>query len=437
MDSWSDYFHRQATGHLTTLSEEQCLYDHLLECARVEPPEAMLVRFQSLFIKASGYSDQHVWRSIERILDSPFIEKDFKFILNRCCHILINHWLMQPRLHSDIPSLVALLTAVPDSPGHHRATKRMRQLVRNFQQTEQYAALRRLAQVVGQPSDGALGYGSPPLGTLIRRYPCLYDHSLLTEDSTDEERKRVRRIRRQVQRQYDRDLARYATSKLQDSRLDPVLVSSIITSSTPGNTTRGRSERNPTLLSDRRLDIALRQFGGKIDGSNTYHDLAQRFLTYSRYSPSYDQFKDDLFGYLTESIDPKYGQRQFNQRLYDYLQDTLPDHNSQQINDVLLVGTCRKLINFLVVENQNQPNHAIFVDLLGNVGASLTIGLLLKILLICRNVRPYLERQFAVLFKHYESCSKDGVLWLVESLEHLNVALSVNFGTLTLCAPVL
>ncbi|PSB09295.1 hypothetical protein C7B76_25520 [filamentous cyanobacterium CCP2] len=435
MDSWSDYFHRQATGHLTTLSEEQCLYDHLLECARVEPPEAMLVRFQSLFIKASGYSDQHVWRSIERILDSPFIEKDFKFILNRCCHILINHWLMQPRLHSDIPSLVSLLAAVPDSPGHHRATKRMRQLVRNFQQTEQYAALRRLAQVVGQPSDGALGYGSPPLGTLIRRYPCLYDHSLLTEDSTDEERKRVRRIRRQVQRQYDRDLARYATSKLQDSRLDPVLASSVITSSTPGNTTRGRSERNPTLLSDRRLDIALRQFGGKIDGSNTYHDLAQRFLTYSRYSPSYDQFKDDLFGYLTESIDPKYGQRQFNQRLYDYLQDTLPDHNSQQINDVLLVGTCRKLINFLVVENQEQPNHAVFVDLLGNVGASLTIGLLLKILLICRNVRPYLERQFAVLFKHYESCSKDGVLWLVESLEHLNVALSVNFGTLTLCAP--
>jgi hypothetical protein len=448
MDSWSDYFHRQASGHLTTLAEEQCLYDHLLECARVEPPEAMLARFQALFVQASGYSEQQVWRSIEQILDSPFIEKDFKFILNRCCHILINHWLMQPRLHSDIPSLVTLLASVPDSPGHHRATKRMRQLVRSFQQTEQYAALRRLSQVVGHTSNGNGYDDSPPLGALIRRYPCLYDHSLLTEDSTDEERKRVRRIRRQIQRQFDRDLARYATGKLQDHQQDQRLINItmpqgvVSESSTVGNTlgntvgsiVSGRSDRNPTLLSDRRLDKALRQFGGKIDGSNTYRDLAQRFLTYSSYSPCYDKFKDDLFEYLTASIDPKYGQRQFNQRLYDYLQDTLPDHNAQQINDVLLVGTCRKLINFLVVENQNQPNHAIFVDLLGNVGASLTIGLLLKILLICRNVRPYLEKQFAVLFKHYESCAKDGVLWLVESLEHLNVALSLNFGTLTLCS---
>jgi hypothetical protein len=451
MDSWSDYFHRQTTGHLTTLKQEQYLYDHLLECVRVESPEAMLVRFRALFVKATGYSDQQVWRSVEQILDSPFIEKDFKFILNRCCHILINHWLMQPRLHNDIPALIELLATVADSPGHNRATKRMRQLTRSFQQTEQYAALKRLAQVVN-PSNGE-GSDSPPLGTLIRRYPCLYDHSLLTEDSTDQERKRVRRIRRQVQRQFDRDLARYATAKLQDSRLESVLTSSVLTNSVltnevvlaghpvlepplnpGGRLAQGQSERNPTLLSDRRLDKALRQFGGKIDGSNTYHDLAQRFLTYSRYAPSYDRFKDDLFDYLTASIDPKYGQRQFNQRLYDYLQDTLPDHNTQQINDVLLVGTCRRLINFLVVENQEQPNHAVFVDLLGNLGASLTIGLLLKILLICRNVRPYLERQFAVLFKHYESCSKDGVLWLVESLEHLNVALSVNFGTLTLCS---
>ncbi|NJO42124.1 MAG: hypothetical protein HC865_16225 [Cyanobacteria bacterium RU_5_0] len=418
MDSWSDYYRRQTTNHQTTLLEEQCLYDHLLECVRVEVPEELLVRFRALFVNAIGYSEHEVWLAIERIVNSSFIEKDFKFILNRSCHILINHWLMQPRLHGAIPALVSLLEMEPTGPGRSRTTKRLRDLVQDFRDTEQFTALKRLSQVVNQPQDWASDNKS--LGTLIRRYPCLYEHSLLTEDSTDEQRRRVRHIRRQVQRQFERDLAQYAAYRLMNA------------ASSDAGSGSTRSPRNPTLLSDRKLDHALRQFGGKLDGSNTYRDLARRFLTYSRHSTCYRLFKKDLYEYLTESIDPKYGRNQFNNRLYTYLQDTLPDQDSQRLNDVLLVGTCRKLLNFLVVESAQKPNHAIFVDLAGNLGITMTIGLLLKILLICRNVKPYLEKQFAILFKHYEACARDGVIWLVESLENLNVAFSINFGTLSL-----
>lgn len=419
MNSQADY--SSPLSPMAALNNEQCLYDHLLACVRVETPEELLARFRALFIQATGYSEQRVWWVMERIIGSPRIDTDFTFILNRCCHILINHWLMQPKLHWFIAELVGLIDSVPDSPGHSRTTKRVRHLVRQFQHTEQHAALKRLAQVVSYSPEGATYHGSRPLGSLICRYPCLYEHSLLTEDSTDEERKRIRRIRRQAQRQFEQDLVRYTTRKLQyGGTLDM----------TAGLT--GRSPKNPTLLSDRRLDAALQQFGGKVEGANTYYDLAQCFLTYSRYTPCYQHFKADLYEYLTAAIDSKYGKQQFNQRLYDYLQATLPDHNDEQLNDVLLVGTCRKLLNFLVVDGQHKPHHAVFVDLLGNLGTTMTIGLLLKVVLICRTVKPYLEKQFTTLFKHYESCSKDGVLWLVESLEHLNVAFSINFGALTL-----
>lgn len=434
MDSWSDYFHRQTTGRLTTATEEQSLYDHLLSCARTEPPEELLARFRALFINATGYSDQQVWQAVERIVNSPCSDRDFKFIFNRCCHILINHWLMQPRLHGAIPVLISLLDAVPDSPGHNRTTKHLRQLVREFQQTEQYIALKRLVQVVSQPPDYASE--TKPLGSLICRYPCLYEHSLLTIDSTTEERQRVRRIRRQAQRQFERELARYATCKLQLSGVQAGLSAAVQANSSSRDVylMEGRSARNPTLLSDQRLDAALRQFGGKVDGQNTYHDLARSFLTYSKQAPCYRHFKTDLYEYLTASINPRYGRQQFNQRLYDYLQQTLLDQDNQRLNDVLLVGTCRKLLNFLVVENQQKPNHAVFIDLLGNMGIAMTVGILLKIVLICRTVKPYLEKQFAVLFQHYESHTREGVLWLVESLEHLNVAFSVNFGSLKLCS---
>jgi hypothetical protein len=82
-----------------------------------------------------------------------------------------------------------------------------------------------------------------------------------------------------------------------------------------------------------------------------------------------------------------------------------------------------------VVESSHQPDHFIFVDLIANLGATPTIGLLLKIVLLCRKVKPYLEKRFSILFNHYESRIRDGIPWLVESLENLNIALSVHFGS--------
>ena len=422
MDSWSDYSNRRLTNHQTTFLEEQYLYDHLLECVRVEPPEALLDRFRMLFVNGSDYADYEVWQSLKKIVDAPFVEKDFKFILNRSSHIFINHWMMQGRLQSAIPELVALFELDAAGAGRSRSTQRLRELVQQFRATEQYLALQRLAQVVKQTPEW--GDGNRPLGTLIRRYPCLYKYNLLTSDSSDEQCRRIRQIRRQVQRQFERELSQYATHKLLNGGLG-----SPLSESAPQGS---RSFKNPTLLSDRHLDRALQQFGGKIDGSNTYRDQAQRFITYSSHTCSYRDFKNDLYDYLVSSIDSKYGSSQFNQRLYQHLQTILPEHHSHPLNDVLLIATCRKLLSFLVVESAQRPNHAVFVDLTGNLGITTTISLLLKIVLICRKVKPYLEKQFSVLFKHYETSARDSVIWLIDSLENLNVAFSINFGSLSL-----
>lgn len=426
MDSWSDYYNRRITNCQTTFLEEQRLYDHLLDCVRVESPEELLERFQALFINANSYSDYEIWQALKQIVESPYVEKDFKFILNRSSHIFINHWLMQPKLHGAIPKLVALFDESGSGQARSRTTQRIRELLQAFRDTEQYLSLKRLAHVVSQGPDSG-NSGQKPLGTLIRRYPCLYNYNLLTTDSTDEQRRTVRQIKRHVQRQFECDLARYATFKLLDSQ--------VLEGKLPANAPQPRdlrSLRNPTLLSDRHLDRALQQFGGKIDGSNTHRDLAKRFLTYSSHAGCYRDFKHDLYEYLVSSVDSKYGKSQFNQRLYSYLQDILAEHDGQLVNDVLMIGTCCRLLNFLVVENSHNPNHAVFVDLTGNLGITTTIGLLLKIVLICRKVKPYLEKQFAILFKHYETCTRDSVTWLIDSLENLNVAFSINFGSLSL-----
>ena len=407
MDSWLQYYNRQTTV------DEQVLYAHLGDRVQVEPPNILIERFRQLFIEGIGYSSPQIWLALEKIVFSDFAEREFKFILNRSCYILVNQWLNQPKCQGAIPHLIKLFETTPTGLARSKTTQRLRELVAGFTQTEQYRALRQLAQLLTQKNEEKSNPEVKPLVTLIPRYPCLYEHCLLTNDSTDEQRQKVRLIRDKAQRQFEVDLSKYITYQQLPRH--------------------SQSGKNPTLLSNEQLNFAIKQFTGKVDGSNTYRDLAEQFRTYSRWTPSYRTFKKEFYEYLTASIDPKYGRGQFGQQLYQQLQNTLPQNDSQKLSDVLLVGTCRKLLNFLVVESPEQPTHYIFGDLTCNLGITPTVGVLLKIVLLCKQVRSYLEQRFAILFNHYEAYAKDKVNWLVESLENLNVAFGTNFGSIHLC----
>ncbi len=302
----------------------------------------------------------------------------------------------------------------------------MHELVQGFVQSEQYLTIKRLATVINQGVEAANNPTNKPLGTLIRRYPYLYAHCLLNEDSAYEHQQTVRQIQAQVQRQYEINLSQYVTYQVRRS----ARVNRNSVNPPPGQIIQ--TINNPTLLSDRELFSAIKQFVGKAEGPYSYRDLAQRFITHSSQTNSFGAFKDDLYEYLTSSVDPAYGKRQFNDRLYKQLQTTLPQSDSQKLSDFLIVRTCSQLLNFVVVDNPQKPNHFVFIDLMTNLGATLTTGLLIKIVLICRKVKPYLEKRFSILFDHYETHTGDSINWLVKGLENLNIALSIHFGSLDL-----
>lgn len=402
--------------------EEQQLYDHLLYCVQVESCSQLIERFRSLFLDGVRYEDPQVWLALEKVAMNKRAEQEFRYVLNRCCHILINRWQMQPQLQWAIPELVTLFENPPDPARvQSRGARRLRQLVQLFSETEQYLTLQRLSRVMsGEVDDN--GNGAIAVGTLIQRYPYLYEHCLLSEDSSYEHQQTVRQIQSRIQRRFELDLSQYVTYQVRRAQ-------AIRTQSVETLDKITQPAKNPTLLSERELAVALKQFIGKVQGSDTYHDVAQSFLTHSSQTNSYKAFKDDLYEYLTASIDPSYGKRQFNDRLYTHLKNTLPQCESQRPTEFLQVRTCSQLLNFLVVESPQRPNHFIFVDLITNLGATLTTCLLLKIVLICRKVKPYLEKRFSILFNHYESATKDGVPWLIKSLENLNIAFSVHFGS--------
>jgi len=409
------------------VAQEQVIYDHLLACVQAETPDQLVDRFRKLFIHGLGYDNQEVVAALNNLTASRGAEEDFKFVINRSCHILINQWRTHPQHQSSIPDLVGLFDQTRNGSGggltHMRSLRRLRSLVQDFTNTEQYVTLSRLAEVFSASSRET--GEQVPLKQLIHRYPYLYSHCMLSDQSSLEQQDTVRQVQTQMQQKFEQNLSQYVTYRVRQSQ--------IVRLSSPEKAKRLiKPQENPTLLSDRELVVALKHYVGKVEGSYTHQDLAQSFITHTDQVRTFKEYKDTLYEYLSTSVDSSYGQRKFNNQLYDQLSNTLSDSDDQKPSDFLVIRTCSQLLNFMVVQGQKNPQHYTFIDLLSNNGPTATIGLLLKIVLICRKVKPYLEKRLAILYNHYEGSTKSAVSWLVHALEHMNVALSTNFGKVDL-----
>lgn len=408
-----------------TSLEEQILYNHLISLVQSESPAQLIERFRKLFIDGWGYPDPEIAAALNKMLTSNLPVDEFKSMLNRCCYILINRW----QIHHKNQVVIANLLALFKSTGSQFASRRLQELVQMFVKSEEYLGLERLVPVFElEITTNNTNKHNPevkrPLANLISRYPYLYSHCLLTEGSSKENKQIIGQLQAERQRQFEINLLQYATHLVRRLQIDRQTTSTTATRLI-------QPVANPTLLSDKKLELALKQFVGKVEDSYTYRELAQRFLNRTPTTQTYGRFKQHLYEYLIISIEPEYGKHQFYQRLCKQLKNSFPEFDSQKVSNLLIEQTCSKLFNFLV-ESPQHPEYLFFIDLISNLGTLSTTTLLLKIVLLSQQSRPNLEKRFSVLFNYYESQTVNDILWLVESLENLNVALITNFGDVDL-----
>ncbi|MGL5034530.1 MAG: hypothetical protein ACRC6M_12100, partial [Microcystaceae cyanobacterium] len=187
--------------------DEQVLYDHLLNAVHSLSPEEMLEDFRTLFIEARPGNDPQPYLALERLVRDKNIERSFSHFFNRCCHILVNHWQMNPQSQKMIPLLVEMMENFSPIGGtSYNASTRIRQLVKNFINDDQFTKIQRIASIVNTRQNPTTGANS--VGTLINRYPYLYDYCLLGDDTSDEHRQTVRRIKAQTEQRFEVNLSR-------------------------------------------------------------------------------------------------------------------------------------------------------------------------------------------------------------------------------------
>lgn len=410
MDSYESW---SSNNQASSAELESRLYRHLQECRQAETADVVLDRFRQLFIQAEGYPDRVVWDALVDLAHHSQSGREFKYTLNRCSYTLINPWYTQPRDHWAIPALVQLFETIPTAPTRRQDTYRIRTLGQSFTETEQYASLKRLANLFDKDAvdDASEAVDDQLIAKQLKRYPFLYDSSLLTKDSDQHQKQYVGKLRQEAETKFGVGLARYCHQRTR--------------------TAGGTTVPNPTRLSEAELQGALAYYTGKVEGNRSHRDVAQMFQTYSKTVRSFRDFKEEFLEFLLAplaDVDPNYVNSNFGRTLRQYLRETLQDFDGQRLTDFIVITTCQRLLNFLVVQGRQQPVFRRFWQLLNEVGYTLTVGLLLRIVLFCSSVKPWLENRLAVLFKHHESRACKEAPWLLNTLEHTNVALITNFG---------
>jgi hypothetical protein len=402
---------------------EQVIYEHFQRLIKTETPEQLLERFRSLFIEGVSYSDSRIWATIETLALESTAEQNFPLIINRCCHILIDRWQLHSSGNIAIDKLISILANPDPLPGKYsKISRRLRQLLKIYLKSDDYQVLNRLNIALGGQILNRDAIELEPLGRLITRYPYLYEHYLVSVERTLENVHTVERIQQKLQDRQEAELSQYFTYQVRKSRIKAQV----------GREAAKNLPRiaNPTLLSSKDLGIAFIKFAGKAEGGASYQDLSHHFAARLQAKPTIKVFKRDLYKYLIAGIDSSYGNRGFNDRLGKTIDGIFVDRNSQQLDDISLVKICTHLLNYLVLESSTKAQHFVFMDLINNLGAPATTGLLLKIVLVCTKTKPLLESKLSILFHHYESSRCKEVAWLVKSLEHWNVAESIHFGKL-------
>ncbi len=418
---------------------EQYIYNHFLQLIDLESSEEIIERFRILFINGSGYPDREIAKALERIIALLEVEEEFNFILNRCCHIIINRKRPYTNKRDVLLDLIKLFDSIKNKPVNRyygsRTSKKLFDLVQAFTTSEQYLTLKRFAELIHQEARSYRNTNSAlaqPLRTLIPRYPYLYQHCLITSDNSYEHQQAIKKMQRQKQKKFEIDLSHYVTRQIRHGKITTSkFTDSKFTESSWENTNK---IQNPTLLRDGELLSAIRQFVGKVENGYNYQDYAKSFLSHARQPQSYSHFKESFYEYLSSSFDAdsKYVKYKFKDKLYKQLKNTMPHNDDKKFNDFLLMRTCNQMLGFLVVESIQKPQHFLFLNLMSNMGPIATTSLLLKIVLVCYRVKPYLEKRFAILFNHYETYTRESVIWLVKALENIQVALSTNFGRIDL-----
>lgn len=376
---------------------QEVISQYFLDCVTRQPPTDALESFANLFIEfAPQIASQNAYQALYDLLRANQ-ERDFCLLLKRVFFILVNNWETSRQTHLT-NQLIDLFKQLP-RPSSFQSTQvnRLRVWLNNFVASPDYQEL--LLYVT--KFDEAY---SPKW---VQRYSSYFLMSQALDLNNSVEQRCAARIRAKILKdQFKFNLALY-TARTHSATLHP------------------EPATNPTQLSDNLLKwvkkLLVRQ------GQFSYANIANIFIQQTQ-QQTYQEFKQSLRKYLKFSVTQPQIIQLIDGKLASKIGQLYVEQEAQALKPNLLLRTCNRAIDFLIMETKNQPSD-LFVQLISQGNPLSFVLLLVKLILICPSAQVHLEKRITDLLEYYKELPESQGQWLLNFLDILNVALAIYAGT--------
>jgi hypothetical protein len=376
---------------------QQTIYQSLLEIVKKWPPEEVLLEFKRLFLYHGDSVNTAALNALYEIIFHDN-EGEFRNTIKRACYILVNNWDAN-RCHKAIQDLIAAFQDENLSRSTISPTlTRLRIWIRNFQQSQDYSDLKLFADRYNVIESGETLDDGP----WVRRYTSyLLVPQYANMQNSIEQREAARAMAQELREKFKFDLAMYV-ARSQSILNNPPL-------------------KNPTALGDDTLRLIKNIVAKR--GTYSYSNLANIFLNQIQ-ALTYLEFKRSLQNYLVFSVEGSNFSHVLQTRMADKLSNLYEEYQNDVVTPALILRTSNRMIEFLTMENQNEPS-SLFVLLLSQGNPMTLVVTLLKLMLVSKNSRTHLEARIADLLRYYQEIPEQDCRWVVNFLEIFNVTFTI------------
>ncbi len=351
----------------------------------------VLNTFRMVLIEDGDCPNKDIRKVIDSLAYSLGGEKEFFSLLNRCTQTLISQWYEKAESRAMIVQLFAVFEQLPST---NKFSKNQQKWAKKFLSTPMYLKLKRLTHIIEPVSPEE---DKQCLGHQLSRYPFLYKYCLLSDDSSRDYRYMIGNFKTKNRQRFEIKLVKYG---IYCTRLLQIIHAGQLT------TGAGRllhPVENPTLLDERETNLIIKEF-------------TNLFKSHAKITACLID-KNSLIEYLISNMGKAPEQSIFKQYFRGQLQEILSHEPSQTLTETSYLRIGRQLLNNLVFDNSQPAKHLQLVNLTANLGITETVSLLMKLILLCPKLKPYLDKQLALLFEYYEGYPKEQVDWFVKLLE--------------------
>lgn len=433
---------RDISGSQKSIDQEsKVIYDYFFNCASHESPQTVVKEFNSLFVQGKN-QDVKVSKALNKILIFSISQKQFNQIFSYCFYLILNCWVINPELLFYGSELFNTIEVSNRYSSYDRFRKQLIELISRYKNSQEYLKLKATINIINlsnkekynnklqintedskEISDSQKN-SQENIDFYLPRYTFIYQYLTPQLPELTELNKFILSLQSTHSKDFEIKLSKHIIYRF---RLKQVAKMKLLSQGAGKVITK---VDNPSLLSERAFRIALKQYIGKVDTKQTILEGSQKFVADHQFNNSYQEFKQDLYEFLTENIQPRNNNYQFKQKLKNKLESTFPQSAEKSINNTIVLQTCRQLFSFLVIETKSSPDHQKFADLIVNLGTVQVIKILIKIVLICPESKSDLERKISLIVNHYQLQKIQDMPWVIKVLEHLLIAFSIYYGNI-------